>query len=460
MNIKSHIAKIRSKIEATEIRKENHNKFVDDFIRSAGKGFITLAAGVALSSEIDANAIEAYNQDVKSDNIENVKINESLSCPVLNRVYEITYESCNRKHDVSQFVGHKNKAAYYSQYSHIVCETFNLNDKEAYKIGNGGVDDFDYALSEFKASLTKHKYTGKMPKTLDDVKKILESEISGLKEKQQEKIKASAEGLGLSNALQIKKVVDDINKENTSDDVVNHEHIHAKNAPIIKKALLPSSLVAPHHLLLLNIADELEAQLNGKTSAEDIVNAVNQIKRTNTTNYAQNWQDSVEAYETEIRTYYPQNLDITEDGKIVDNFSQKNYENLLKEMIPDDNLRNLIKVGIMELQKLKPYEDGYHQPVSAYDYLKARHRDFLKGLDVEHVKFEKENPYTDNYALQMQEKRKSNIVSEAGEKHYANLVDVSKDYTLDQSGRVKKQENGNMQANSTLYVAAFDYNQR
>ncbi len=460
MNIKSHIEEIRRKKQKTELRKENHSRLIDDFMHSAGKGAVALAMGFALSTNVDAKKIEAYSQDNTNDTTENVKSNESLSCPVLNRVYEITYESCSRKHDVEQFVGHKNQAAYYNYYNHIICETFNLSDKEAYKIGNNGVDDFDYALSKFKASLTKNKYIGKMPKTLDDVKKILESEMLGLKEKQQEKIKASAEDLGLSNALQIKQVIDNSNEKHTSDYVVNHEHIHAKNASIKKKALLPSSLVAPHHLLLLNIADELEAQLNGKTSAEDVVNAVNQIKRTNTTNYAQNWQDSVEAHETEIRTYYSQNLDITEDGKIVDNFSQKNYENLLKEMIPDDNLRDMIKVGIMELQKLKPYEDGYHQPVSAYDYLKSRHRDFLKGLNVENVKFEKENPYTDNYALQMQEKRNSNIVSEDGKKHYANLVDVSKAYTLDNNGRVKKQENSNMQANHTLYVAAFDYSQR
>lgn len=460
MTIKARINAIRRKKQETEARKENHSRFIDDFIRSAGKGAIALATGFALSTNVDAKKLEIYSQDNTNDTTENVKTNETLLCPVLNRVYEITYESCNRKFDVEQFVGHKNKAAYYKEYNHIVCETFSLSDTEAYKIGNDGVDDFNYALVEFKASLAKNKYTGKMPKTLDDIKKILESGMSGLKEKQQEKIKSSAESLGLSNALQIKKVVDDTNKEHTSDNVVNHEYIHAKNAPILNKALLPSSLVSPQHLLFLHIADELEAQLNGKTGEKDIIAAVNHIKKTNTTNYAKNWQDNVEAHKTEIRTYYPQNLDITEDGKIVDNFSQKNYEKLLKEMIPDDNLRNLIKVGIMELQKLKPYDNGYHQPITAYDYLKAGHTEFLKGLNVETVKFEKEHPYTDDYALKMQNIKNNDIVSACGQEHYKNLADTSQNYALDENGRVKKQENGNMQANNTLYVAAFDYNQR
>ena len=62
MDIKAYIEQIRRKKEYTEKRKANHDKFVEDFIRSAGKKAIILATGVALSGNIDANATELYDQ--------------------------------------------------------------------------------------------------------------------------------------------------------------------------------------------------------------------------------------------------------------------------------------------------------------------------------------------------------------------------------------------------------------
>ena len=459
MDIKAYIEQIRRKKKDTEKRKANHDKFVENFIRSAGKKAIVLATGVALSGNIDANATELHDQ-LPSENKSEKLASTNLCCPVLNRVYDITYEECHVKHDVESFVSHKNKAGYYPNYDHIVCETFHLSDKEAYKIGNGGADEFDDALIGFKSALTKHKYTGKMPKTLDDVREILEKNLSGMKEKQQGKIADAANELGLSNALKIKNVTDNANKDHTDEKTVNHEHIHAKNAPILKKALLPSTLVSPQHLFLLYAADEIEAQLNGKTAMEDVVAAVNKLKTTNTTNYAMNWQESVEAHTTEIKTYYPQNLDITEDGILVDNFSQKNFEKFLKEMIPNDNLRNMIKASFKEVQKLKPKDEkqGFYADYTSYGHLKADHNSFLRRVSAETVKFEKENPYTDSYAKETAEKRNNAIVQEYGKEHYANLTDNSQNYVLDENGTVKKQEKDNAKENQILYVAGFDYN--
>ena len=208
---------------------------------------------------------------------------------------------------------------------------------------------------------------------------------------------------------------------------------------------------------MLKIADEIEAQLGGKTGVQDVVEAVKNIKRTNTTNYADNWQKSVEAHRTEIQTYYPQNMSITEDGKLVDNFSEANYEQLLQEMIPDKRLRDTIKLGIEDLKQLKPNDHGYVQPTSVYNRLEANHNNFIKGLTVEQVKQEKELPYTDGDAIVMANKRNGRIVEEYAAEHYEGLVDVSENYNLDKEGKIVKSDKQNTQSGMSYFVPGFDY---
>ena len=123
MDLQEYLTKVRKKGTELEDRKVQHNKFVDTFFKAVG-------VGVCLSVNTNANAAEVVNYSQDNQNTQKVdtNVNTPLDCKVFNRVHEITYEKCNRKHDVENFTGRKNMAGYYPDYGHIVCETFKIED--------------------------------------------------------------------------------------------------------------------------------------------------------------------------------------------------------------------------------------------------------------------------------------------------------------------------------------------
>ena len=207
MNISEKIAEIRAKKEQTEIRKQKHEKFVDRFVHSAGMKAAMLSTGLAMvASPLNAKEVQSLSQDRVSDTTEQTVSNEKLSCKVYLRVNEIGDDITDYQ-QLFDYMSKYNKAGYWPNYDHIVCETFHVSDAKAYKIGNKKKNPdltFGDALVGFKTALQKAKYTGNMPKTLDDVENILNSGLSGLKEKQQEKIRESVKYWGLDGALKVK----------------------------------------------------------------------------------------------------------------------------------------------------------------------------------------------------------------------------------------------------------------
>ena len=425
MNITQKIEFLREKRQATDERMKEHESFVEMFIHSVGKAAV-ISTGFVSSAQLNAKEIQTFSQDSFQDKIEVVQ--EKPACPVYLRVNEIDSKVTGYQ-ELSDFMHKHNKAAYYPNYDHIVCETFNISDENAYKIGNSRKNphlDFQSALGEFTYALSKAKYTGKMPKTLEDVEKLLDSGLVGLKEKQQEKIRESAAVWGLDGALKVREDVRKENNKNTTSSVVTHEEVHANNRDVLKKGLLPSTLVSPSGLFLLYAADEVEAQLNGRTGDKAAEDAVRAIRNTQSTRYGENWFNNVENHLGTIKTLYKQKLDVNEDGTLVDNFSAENYQKLLKEMIPDDATRETVQKALNQLKKDKLILDNTMYEVTYYDNLRMNHNMFIRNLDPELVQSTKMYAsLTDEEAKGMEDRRVQNHVKEYGSDHFENLVDVS-----------------------------------
>ena len=136
MDIAKRIAEIKAKKEQTEIRKQKHNNFVDRFVHSAGMKAAMLSTGLAMTAgSLNAQEMQALSQDKVQDKVGQTISNENLSCKIYLRVNEIG----DNVSDYNQLFDYMNKrdiAGYYSDYDHIVCETFNVSDAKAYKIGN------------------------------------------------------------------------------------------------------------------------------------------------------------------------------------------------------------------------------------------------------------------------------------------------------------------------------------
>ena len=188
---------------------------------------------------------------------------------------------------------------------------------------------------------------------------------------------------------------------------------------------------------MLHAADELEAHLNGKTGVQAAADAVLQIRNTQSTRYGESWFTNVENYMGTIKSYCKQNLDTTEDGRIVDNFSAQNYQKLLKEMIPDDATRKTVEIGLEELKKDELILDNTLYGGTYYGNLHEQYNLFVNSLDVEDVKSTKQYAaFSDEEALSMAQRRNKKVQDEYGAKHYSNLVDVSNNFVIE-NGNVK-----------------------
>ncbi|MBQ2810672.1 MAG: hypothetical protein IJF12_00715, partial [Alphaproteobacteria bacterium] len=204
-----------------------------------------------------------------------------------------------------------------------------------------------------------------------------------------------------------------------------------------KKALLPSSLLSPSRLWLLHAADELVAHLDGKTGAQAAADAVRKIRNTQSTRYGESWFNNVENHMGTIKSYSKQNLDITEDGRIVDNFSAQNFQKLLKEMIPDEATRKTVEMGLEELKKDELILNNTLYGGTYYDNLKVNYKFFLQSLDVEDVKSTKKYAaFSDEEALSIAQSRNKKVQDKYSTDHYRNLVDVSNSFVVE-NGNVK-----------------------
>lgn len=224
----------------------------------------------------------------------------------------------------------KKKAHYDHAHKRVVCQTYFICDDIAYARAqhtdsHPPCKDFKTAIDSFSKVLKNAKYKGEMPKTLEDVQKILSSINNNngeIKKKNAQDIKLSATNTGLKTAIDFKQSIQNINKENTSQHVIVHELEHAKTAQIKEKSLAPETLLSPQDYFLFMIADELNSfSKEGELLKQSQQQVITDFRNHKEANYVERYSQSIAEQNSFWRsaTYkhtYAQNLDLIKSKQV------------------------------------------------------------------------------------------------------------------------------------------------